>query len=199
MLPMVVGYGNHHGVQALPTHENSNSGMATNPTAAQGLPVKSKRPLTKGCRWNWSPVWKGWLIHRCLLSAVFGVTGMTKEDVPRRPAVWSHAKNLHLLVLLMGERADITCCAKFTAQRELVWKRFILPWGEKKYNSNYYLWSINKYFWKVSIFSRLWLQSFKIYCLIIFPSAQTCKFYLIGTFHFTGRSFPSKESLKKLL
>lgn len=30
------------------------------------------------------------------------------------------------------------------------------------------------------------------------PPAQTYKFYLIGTFHFTGRSFPSKESLKKI-
>lgn len=154
---MVVGYGNHYGV--FPIHENSDSGMATNPTAAQGLSVKSKRPLTKGSRCNWSPVWKGWLIHRCLLSAVFGVKGMTKEDVPRRPAAWIHAKNLHLLVLRMGERADITCYAKCTAQRELVRKQFILPWGKKKYNSNYYLWRINKYFWKVSIFSRLWLQS----------------------------------------
>lgn len=128
---MVVGYGNHHGVQALPIHENSSSGMATNPTAAPGLCVKPKLPLTKGSRCNWSPVWKGWLIHRCLLSAVFGVKGMTKEDVPRRPAVWVHAKNLHLLVLLMGERADITCYAKCTAQRELVWKQFVLPWGKK--------------------------------------------------------------------
>lgn len=34
---MVVGYGNNHGVQVLPIHENSVSGMATNPTAAQGL------------------------------------------------------------------------------------------------------------------------------------------------------------------
>lgn len=126
---MVVGYGNHYGV--FPIHENSDSGMATNPTAAQGLSVKSKRPLTKGSRCNWSPVWKGWLIHRCLLSAVFGVKGMTKEDVPRRPAAWIHAKNLHLLVLLMGERANITCYAKCTAQRELVRKQFILPWGKK--------------------------------------------------------------------
>lgn len=142
--------------------------MATNPTAAQGLTAKSQRPLTKGSRCNRSPVWKGWLIHRCLLSAVFGVKGMTKEDVPRRPAVWIHAKNLHLLVLLVGERAEITCYAKCTAQRELVWKQFILPWG-KKNNSNYYLWSINKYFLKFPIFSRLWLQNLKISCLIFFP------------------------------
>lgn len=130
---------------------------------------KPKLPLTKGSRCNWSPVWKGWLIHDCLLSAVLGVKGMTREDVPRRPAVWIQAKNLHLLVLLMGERADITCYAKCTAQRELVWKQFILLWGKKQHNSNYYLWSINKYFWKVSIFSRLWLQSLKICCLIFHP------------------------------
>lgn len=191
---MVVGYGNHHGV--LPIHENSDSGMAANPTAAQGVSAKSKRPLTKGSRCNWSPVWKGWLIHRCLLSAVFGVKSMPKEDVPRRPAVWTQAKNLHLLVLLMEERAHITCYAKCTAQRELVRKQFILPWGKK------YIIAIIIYEVLINIFE--WFLHFPGYdcktkksIVWFFPPAQTCKFYLIGTFPFTGRSFPSKERLKK--
>lgn len=46
---------------------------------------------------------------------------------------------------------------------------------------------------------QVMIAKLKIYCLTFFLPAQTCKFCLIGTFHFTGRSFPSKESLKKIL
>jgi len=62
------------------------------------------------------------VISSLLLFAVFRFKGMTREDVPLRPAVRIHANNLHLLILLMGERADITCYTKCIAERELVRK-----------------------------------------------------------------------------